>query len=160
MKRIVASAVLAAHLLVSPFAAAEGTSVPLGDTVISPLRKDQPAPFTGVLFSPRAAATMVTDVATLGDKVTLEVNKAVGDVTARKDFEIKEAAAAARADKAILQAGVEARDARIKALQDDLRASEAARAAAPNRSTWAGVGFVGGLLVTLATVFVVNISAK
>ena len=66
MKKII-SLVLACVLLTSSTARAENTdtgqsSFSLADTAaITPLKKNQPAPFTGVLLTPKAVATIITE---------------------------------------------------------------------------------------------------
>ena len=67
--------------------------------MISPLVKWQPAPFPGVLFSPRAAASVVTDVATMKDKIKIEVDAAVKVAEAKKDFTYNELDARCKSDR-------------------------------------------------------------
>lgn len=161
MKRWITALVLAAFLFPRTVYAEDKQ---VSDVAISPLRKKQRAPFVGILFTPRAAATLITEVELINDKIAIEVKKAVDDVTAKKDFEHKEAATKCTTDKKVLQASVETADARIQQLEGELKRAEKATAdaiaAAPKRSTWTTLGFVGGVVVTVATVFAVNQASK
>ena len=115
---------------------------------ISPMRKGQVASFTGLLLSPAAIASIIVDYKDAEAKTAIEVEKAVGNITAKHDFDTKEAAAAATADKKIMQADIDQKLARIKSL-------ESAAVDPPSRTLWAGLGAIGGAAFAILTVFVV-----
>lgn len=121
--------------------------------VISPMRKGQVASFTGLLLSPAAIASIIVDYKEAEAKVAIEVEKAVGNVTAKYDFDAKEALAATIADKKIMQANIDQKTARIKSL-------ESAAVDPPSRTLWAGLGAIGGVTFAILTFFVVVQVAK
>ena len=124
--------------------------------LLSPLSKGQPAPFPGVLFSPRAAASVVTDVSTVKDKIKIEVDSAVKAVESKKDFAFNELNTTCAADKARASASLEANVKRIALLEKDL---QEAKKSAPNRGLWFGLGAAGGVVVSiLVTITVVQLT--
>lgn len=115
---------------------------------ISPMKKKQIAPFTGVLLSPAAVAAVITDYKTAEQKTEIEVKKAVGLIEAKRAFDVSEIKASSEADKKIMKASLDEKTARIKILEDQV-------ANVPSRTTWAGIGFVGGVIFSALTAFVV-----
>lgn len=161
MKRI-ASLFLACVMTMSSVSYAEPTVQPTQDqtAVVSPLKKGQAAPYTGVLFSPGATASLIADISTNAEKLAIEVEKAVKVAEAKKDFEKSELKTTCDADKKIIQAEATANAQKLRAVEEALKKSEAAAAAAPNRTLWAGIGFGGGIAVTVLTVFALNKATK
>ena len=121
--------------------------------MISPLLKDQKAPFPGILFSPRAAASMSTDISTMKDKVKIEVDAAVHTAEAKKDFLYNELKIQCVSDRSRLEANIDANQKKIQILEADLKK---AIDATPSRSTWFGIGAASGIVFTLATAFAVS----
>jgi hypothetical protein len=121
--------------------------------IIAPLRKDQKAPFPGILFSPRAAASVGADASTLKDKIKIEVDAAVRIAEAKKDFTYNELRIQCASDKSRLEATAEANEKRISLLESDLKK---AIDATPSRPMWFGIGAGAGVVFTLATVFAVT----
>lgn len=121
--------------------------------VISPLKKGQVAPFTGVLLSPTAAASIIAEIKNADARVAIEVEKAKKDAAAKCAFDVKETEARCTADKKILQAGIESRDTKIKILEDKV-------GSAPNPLLWASLGAAGGIALTTLTVFIVTSATK
>jgi len=160
MKKLIACIMIASLSLPSLAHAADAVT----DAVISPLKKSQPAPFSGVLFNPRAAASVATEISTLSDRINLEVKKAVTETAAKKDFILNESTAQCTADKKTMQATSSASTDKIKLLEKDVKASRKAvkdaEDAAPSRTLWMSLGGVGGVLVTIAIVFGVNRASK
>jgi hypothetical protein len=124
---------------------------------IAPLKKNQPAPFTGVLLTPKAVATIITETETAKEKTEIEVTAAVKNAEAKKDFAIAEQKTACDTDKKILNASVDEKMQRIKVLEKTVKDLEDAT---PSRAFWTGVGFVGGVVVTVVTVFAVTQATK
>jgi hypothetical protein len=133
------------------------SSEPDPGAATSPLRKGQPAPFTGVLLSPAAVASIIAEFKSFDGKIALEVDKAKKDAAASCDFTMKEAATACTTDKKILTAAIEARDSRINLLETDLKKTVDSM---PSRTIWFGLGVVGGIVLTVATVYVVSQATK
>lgn len=128
-----------------------------GPAVITPLQKSQPAPFAGILFSPRAAAVVGTEVLNFPQRLSIEVEKAVKDIEAKKQFEYNELNTVCVSDKTQMQARIDANQKRINVLEKDL---QDAQDAVPNRWAWFGLGAAAGVAVTVGTVFVVLESTK
>lgn len=128
-----------------------------GNPVITPLRKGQFAPYSGVLFSPEASAKVITELESFPERTKIEVEAAVKTAEAKKDFKISEVQSQCKTDKDVLQASIDSKNDeeiilqnRIKELEDNV----------PNKPLIFGAGFVGGILFTLATVFAVSYVTK
>ncbi len=124
---------------------------------ISPMKKGQVAPFTGVLLSPKAVASIITELDSIPKTIKIEVDKARGDEKAKCDFRAGEAKAAADADAKVAAAKIESNMKRIGVLEDELKKERDAR---PNLGVWVAAGFVGGVVVTAATTYVILQAAK
>lgn len=124
---------------------------------ISPMKKGQIAPFTGVLLSPMAVATVITELGSIDEKIKIETDKAVGKCVAESDFNFKEAQSKYLADKKVLQASVDEKLKRIQVLQDEIKKKEAEQT---NPYLWTGIGFAGGVAVTVLTAFAITQATK
>lgn len=129
------------------------------DTVpaITPLKQGQTAPYTGILLSPRATGTIIASVSTQNDRTKIEVDKAVADTQAQCTFKTSETQAKADADRQVLQAQLTEKSTEIDTLTNQIKQEQASR---PNATLWTGLGFGGGVLVTVLTVFAVNKASK
>lgn len=124
---------------------------------ISPMRKGQTAPFTGVLLSPFAAATVITELGTIDEKIKIEVDNAVGKCNADCEFNFKEAQSRCATDKTVLQASIDANVKRIKILEEEIKKKEAEQT---NPYLWTGIGFAGGVAITVLTAFAISQATK
>lgn len=128
---------------------------------ISPMKKGQVAPFTGVLFSPEAVATVVAQIHAFDEQVKAEVEHARAQERATCDFRLSEAASKYKADLDIADAKLIERNQRIAVLVEQLREAEDARG---NMPLWVGLGSLGGFLVgaglSALTVYTVTQSSK
>lgn len=165
------SAILAISLTLTPITAIakEPVNIPSPDpdtevARISPMRKGHAAPFTGVLFSPKATATVLEEIQTFNERMKIEVDKAVKDLSAKKQFELDEATSRCTTAKTVLQADIDAKDARIKSLTKDLKDAEDAKRDAiensPSRLLWAGLGVAAGAATAILITFAVNQASK
>lgn len=118
---------------------------------VSPMKKGQTAPFTGVLLSPGAVATISVNLDSITDKIKIEVEKAQGDDKAQCDAATNALKIQATADNKRLQAELMASTTDNKTITDRLAAVEKDK---PNLTLWVSGGVVGGIVLTLATVFV------
>lgn len=152
MKKVV-SCLLAVSLFAPSVAFAADVADPWKDVAgISPLRKGQAAPYSGVLMTPKATATLIANADTEKEKIQIEVQHALADAAAKSKFDLSEANTKCSADKKVLQASIDEHAARLKIVQDELeKASDP-----PSRLTWAGIGFVGGVVTTVLVVFGVS----
>lgn len=129
--------------------------------VISPLRKGQAAPYTGTLFSPRAAASIITQIDSQRKQIIIEIEHARGDEKAKCAFQLSETTTRNDADKKVSLAKLEEQNKRITILSDQLKQEEKNRS---NTSLWVGLGVGGGFVVgaglTVLTVYAVNLATK
>lgn len=128
---------------------------------ISPMKKGQIAPFTGVLLSPKATATLIAQLNVLQEQIKIEVDHARAEEKAKCDFRVAEVQTTAEADRKVLQAQVDARNKEINVLTGVIKQHEENR---PNTPLWVGlgtgVGFVVGAGLTILTVYAVNQAQK
>ena len=127
---------------------------------ISPMRMGDTAPFSGVLFSPKATATVITEIETFDERMRLEVDKAVRDVIAKKQYEINETTSKCTTEKSVLQADIDAKSKHITKLTKDLEIAQNEIANAPSRLVWAGVGVAIGAATAILITFAVNQASK
>ena len=128
-----------------------------GVIAISPLKKGQPAPFSGVLFTPRAAASVATEISTFRERSRIEITAAVASAEAKKDFKYDEAAAACKTDKNVLRTAVETERNRSILLEKEFKKLKDEM---PSKNLWLGIGVLGGATLTLLTVFAVSRATK
>ena len=130
------------------------------EPMIAPLNQGQVAPFPGVLFNKPAAAKVTVEYKHETADVQVEVEKAIADVTARKDKELFDAAAVCTREKSEKDARISTLEETLKLKQKEADDLKIQLENAPNRTTWFGLGFAGGLVFTLVTVFAVGQVAK
>lgn len=150
------STVLASIIVVSQAGIARATD-PAADAVMSPVSKGQVVPYTGVLLSPAAVATIVAETMSYPDRIKAEVDKAVATQKANCDFSAAEVQARNNADKKIAQAQADENAKRIQMLNDALKKEQQDK---PNVVLWAGLGAAGGIAVTVLTAFAVVKATK
>lgn len=163
MKRFIVSLLVACQLAVTvPSFADDGNVIVLPSVptlqpgeadpgaALSPMKKGQTAPFTGVLMSPRATATIIAELNTLDDRIEIEVNKAKGNAKAQCDFNLAEQKTNSDADKGVLQAQLDDSKKQNSILNDALKKANTDK---PNVPLWTGLGAVGGVVATILVVF-------
>lgn len=153
MKKFIASLLIVAQLSVMGTALADdkkpslpSIETPSGEievgAAISPMKKGQAAPFTGVLLSPRASASITVQLNSITELVKIEVDKAKADAAAQCEFRTSELKAIGTADKTILQTQIDARNKDIEILNGVIKKHEDTSDSTP---FWAAVAGVGGL---------------
>lgn len=124
---------------------------------ISPMRKGNRAPFTGVLLSPRAMAKILVDIKTAQERVAIEVDKAKAECEANCDKKASDKAASCEADKKIAEATIEQNIKEIQSLNKELKDL---RDDQPNVYLWTGLGVLAGIGVSVLAVYAVSQAAK
>ena len=124
---------------------------------VAPLKKDEPAPYTGLLLNPAAAAGVMSDKRIQQDVIKAEVDRAVGAVTAQLTMKLKESETSCREKAALSQADLKLRDASIAALEDDVKKAQSATKWTP---IWVATGAAGGVAATLLGIFVYSKATK
>lgn len=124
---------------------------------ISPMKKGQVAPFTGVLLSPKAIASVVAEISSVQDRVKVEVDHANALSTAQCDFKVAETTNRLETDKKFIQAQADEQAKQVAILNDQLKKEESSRT---NTPLWVSLGITGGFIVgvaaTVVSVFAVN----
>lgn len=166
MKRIL-SILIIIILTFTPVISSAQTSIPdapnpvAGEVdpgvAISPMKKGQVAPFTGVLLSPKAVASISTELTNIQKTVDIEVKRAVSEEAAKKNFEIESVRIKSDADKRVLEAKLASKLEEIKVLSDRLKKVEGSD---QNLILWVGGSFLAGVVLTVLTVFAVSQSTK
>jgi hypothetical protein len=124
---------------------------------VSPMKKGQLAPFTGVLLSPEAIARVTVELSSNLERTKIEVQKAVAEADARCDNEKSNMKTTLDADKKILSIQLDERDKRIQILNDQI---EKNGDSSSNIPLWLGIGAGTGFLVGVATTVVIVYSVN
>jgi hypothetical protein len=154
MKRFISCLVVASMMgtLVPAWADEQADPAP----VVSPLQKGQPAPYTGVLFSPQAVAIVIAQKDAAQKALELAVKHQADVDAAQLKFQIDTLTTTCNTDKAILQAQIDDGKRQINILNDQLRKNTGG----PGAPIWIGLGFVGGVVTTILTVFAISQATK
>lgn len=86
--------------------------------VLTPMEKDDKAPYQGVLLSADAIANIIADYKAFDEKLRIELERVQGEADAQKRFELGNLKAICDADKKILQTQID-KDARDKKMLID-----------------------------------------
>jgi hypothetical protein len=126
------------------------------EPTIAPLNQGQIAPFPGVLFNKAATAKVIVEYKHEIINTQVEVEKAVADAIAKKNKEIADITTTCEREKLELSARTETFNEMLALKQKELDSLKDQLTNAPNRSTWFGLGFTGGILLTIVTAFAVG----
>lgn len=116
---------------------------------ISPMKKQQRAPFTGLLLSPRAIAELVAEVESIDSVVKQAVSTSQKEETAKCEHRVAESVITLGAERDVVQAKLDAQLRVNELLSERLKQEEDSR---PNVIWWAGGGAAVGALVVVGTV--------
>lgn len=124
---------------------------------ISPMRKGQVAPFTGVLLSPTALATVLVELQSLDERLKIETDRIKAEEQAKCDYRVAAVTNKLTTERDIALVQVEARNKEISILNGIIKQQEEDK---PNLPLWVGLSSGGGALLgigfTLLTVYVSN----
>jgi hypothetical protein len=123
---------------------------------ISPMKKGQRAPFTGVLLSPEASANVIVEFETFQERMRLEVDKAIKQEQADCQKKVSDLDAKSVADKKILKANVDEKGRTITNLNAEIKKLKDEKATEWAPTTWMGIGTAGGILLTVLTAFAIS----
>lgn len=127
----------------------------VGDA-ISPMKKGQVAPFTGLLLSPSAVATIISDIQTQKDRTKLEVKRATSLLHANHEHEKAIIKIRNESDSRISQLRIDQQKKELDRLDSLLKKEREDRA---NPATWVSIGVVGGVILsTLTAAVIVSVS--
>lgn len=117
------------------------------DQFISPVKKGNVVPFSGVLFSPGAAASVASEIDSFPEKLRIEIKAAKDAVAAQKDFEIAELKTHAQTEMQVNQAMLTAERQERKIIEEKTKNAES------NKYYYIFGGIIAGSVLTFLTVF-------
>lgn len=117
---------------------------------ISPMSKGVRAPFTGLLLSPLAVATLMTELTSYQELLEIEVRRLRQEHDADVEFRLKKLKIEHEADVSILNSRLETSNSTIINLGNQLQREIDNR---PNVFLWTSLGVAGGIALTLLTLF-------
>ena len=124
---------------------------------LSPMKKSQKAPFTGVLLSPSAVANIIVDLESIDEKIRIEVNAAVQKQIATCEKTTSDLNTKHEADIKILRADIDDKSVTISAKEEEIKKLKSEQT---NPWVWAGIGAASGIALTLLTTFAVSKATK
>lgn len=127
-------------------------TAPTPPPVISPLNRGQPSPFTGVLFSPEAVAQVIAASDTAKAAAALAVQHQAELDAAQQKYALDSAGTTCTADKSVLQAQLTDQQKQNQILTNQLKSASSG----PGAPVWIGIGFAGGVVVTVLTAFAIS----
>lgn len=125
--------------------------------VMTPLKKGQKTPYTGVLLAPASVASIVVELESIPEKIRLETDKVQNVCQAKCERNLADVETKLNADKKILQTQIETDKKEIDAYQEQIKKLKDQQT---NPFVWLGVGTAGGIALTLLTVFAVSSATK
>jgi hypothetical protein len=153
---VVSSLNVSAQESVLPVPTTSASVDPAQGAVISPLRKGQRAPFTGVLLSPEAAARVIVNQQMVPQQIAIEVDRAKQTCQAEADKKYADLDATCKSDRDVANAKLKAaaaENAKLLKLSQDYEKKLNSQI---SPGVWIGLGIVGGVVATLGTVYVVT----
>ena len=115
---------------------------------LSPLKKFQLSPFTGVLLSPLAVANLIAELNAKSEEIKIEVDKAKSEAKVKFEYEKSILQNSCVADKRVIEANLISQQKQVASLDAALRAEIESR---PSPIGWAILGLAAGVVVTTAT---------
>lgn len=125
--------------------------------IITPLRKDQKAPYDGVLLNPTAVASVIATIQSIPDTIAVEVKKEVNEEKAHSKLALDNLHADLKYEKETSKIRIDSLNGQVDTLTKQIKKVESEK---PNLPIWIGAGFIGGIVVTVLTVFAVNQASK
>jgi hypothetical protein len=120
---------------------------------ISPLKRGQRAPFTGVHLSPAAVARIIVELESFPEKLGIEQARLRDELNAQCKKLVDDEKTSHETTKRTTDAQHKSDMVEIKNLTEQLEQEKKNRS---NVYLWAGVGVMSGIGITLLTVYAVN----
>lgn len=124
---------------------------------LSPMKKGQKAPFTGVLLSPAAVADIIVELDSIEERIQIEVMNATKLNQAECEKKVETLETNSQFDKKMLQATIENKDKNIASLTLELQKSKKEQT---NPFLWTGIGLGAGILMTVLTAYAISQTTK
>lgn len=142
-------------LTLPPIPEVPKTEVDVGEAV-SPMRKGQVAPFTGLLFSPAAVATIITEIESKQAEIDLEVQRATDAMAVRHNHQLEIMRIRTDSDSKIDKLRIDEQKNEIDRLNLRLKQEREDR---PNVLVWTAVGVGAGVILsTLTAAIIVSVT--
>lgn len=126
---------------------------------ISPMRQGNFAPYDGVLFSSEAVAWTIAQIDLQSQRIKLERENATAVSEAICKKRLDDINTRSRADSATKQAQIESLQQQLETHRKQIENFEI-KGTGPDPLIWAGLGGLGGILVTLGIIAAVNSTIK
>jgi len=123
---------------------------------LSPMKRSQRAPFTGVLLSPAAVADVIVEFESFEERLHIDVMRTIKEQQADCDKKLADTETKFNADKKILEANIGSKDRSIKTLQDQVKILKDEQNSRWPVGAWIGVGAAGGVALTILTAFAIS----
>jgi len=119
---------------------------------ISPMRKGQIAPFTGLLLSPAAVASVMTDLETKDELIRLEVERATSRLKLNHEHEMTILRIRSESDSKIDKLRIEEQRKDIDRIDAQLKKERESR---PDPLVWASIGLGAGVVLSTLTAAII-----
>lgn len=129
------------------------------DITVTPIKRYQASPMTGVVLSPGAVGWLVAELNSVDDKVKVEVEKTKQEEQANTKLKVEQEKIKQEADKKVLQSRLNQTESKITALEKELK-NKKANTTTNNNNLLLGVGFGAGILTTVLVTYLVTQSTK
>lgn len=123
---------------------------------ISPMRRGQRAPFSGVLFSPRAVADVIVEFESFEERLHIEIMRTINEQQAECDKKLSDVENKLTTDKKILQANIDSKDKVIKELHGQIKILKDEQESRWHPGAWLGIGAASGIALTVLTAFAIS----
>jgi len=120
--------------------------------VISPMKKGQKAPFTGVLLSPRAVGEVIVELESFDERLHLEITRVINEEQTSCDKKMNDLIARTTATQKELQASLDASRRETDAFKTELKNAKDSQI---NPYFLVGAGVAGGIAITLLTTYAI-----
>jgi hypothetical protein len=123
---------------------------------ISPMKRGQRAPFTGVLLAPASVASVIVEIESIHERMQIEIRKAVEQERAECEKTVQDLNVKTEADNKIHQANIDGKNRTINMLNQRVKKLEEENASRWHPGVWIGIGTAGGIALTVLTAFAIS----
>lgn len=134
-------------IVIPPSPAAQPNEPDVG-AAISPMKRNQQAPFTGVLLSPAAVASIIADINSKNEAIRIEVDRAIKSQSAKHEYDISLLKLRSESDNKISQIRIDEQRKELNRVDEQLKKEREDR---PNPMVWASLGLGAGIILSTLT---------
>ena len=125
--------------------------------LISPMKKGQTAPFTGLLLSPKAIASIIADIQSRDEEIEIKIQRGIETTKIQRSYEMTVERIRNESDNKLSLNRIQEQRKEIDRLDAALKKEKEDR---PNPIVWAAVGVGAGILVSTLTAAAVVYAVK